>query len=88
MLRTLSFTGSLTILPLIDAADEDEVGGSKSDVNKTNLSNPSALKKFTRAGYLTFKDTKRGGGNTKKGVEVAKGSDYLISAIKKVFNHL
>ena len=49
MLRTLSFTSSLTILQSIGAADKDEDGDSKSGRNETNLSNLSALKKSTRA---------------------------------------
>ena len=86
MLRTLSSTGSSTILQSIDMADENELD--ESGGNETNLSNSSASKRSPRAGYLTSGGAKRGGGNTKKGVEAARGSDYLISAIKKAFNHL
>ena len=45
-------------------------------------------KRSTRAGYLTFGDAKKGGGNTKKGVKAIRGSDYLAPATKKAFNHL
>ena len=83
MFRTLSLTDS-SIIMSIDV--EDEVG--KSDGNGTSLSNPSASTKSTEAGYLTFGGTKKGGGNTKKGVKAAKGSDDLILATKKIFNHL
>ena len=76
-------------------ADKDEVGKSKSGSNKTNLSNPSILKRSTGAGYLIFKGAKTGnsninsgGGNIKKSVKAAKGFDYLIADAKKVFNHL
>ena len=86
MLRTLSPTGSSTILQSIDVADEDEVG--KSGGNGTNLLNLSMSTKYTGAGYLTSKGTKRGGGNTKKGVKAARGFDYLTPAAKKAFNHL
>ena len=66
MLITTSFTGSLTILQsLIDAADEDEVGGGESGGNETNLSKLSTSKKSTKAGYLTFKGTKKGSDNLK-----------------------
>ena len=66
--------------------DEDECGESNS--NRTNLLNPFASTKSTKAGYLTSGGAKRGGGNTKKDVKAAQNSDYLISAIKKAFNHL
>ena len=62
-------------------SDKNEVG--ENDDNETNLSNPSASTKFTKAGYLTSGGAKRGGGNTKKGVEAAKSFDYLTPAIKK-----
>ena len=86
MLRTSSPTGSSIILQLIDVADKNEVGESGGD--RTNLSNLSTLTKSTGAGYLTSRGAKRDGGNTKKGVEAARGSDYLTSAAKKAFNHL
>ena len=86
MLRTSSFTGSLTILKLIDVPDKDEV--CESGGNGTNLSNSSTSKKSIGAGYLTSGGAKKGGGNTKKGFKAAKGSDYLFSAAKKAFNHL
>ena len=86
MLKILSPTSSLTILQSIDVADEDEVGESSS--NKTNLSNPSALRRSTKAGYLTSRGAKKGSGNTKKGVKAVRSSDYLTSAAKKAFNYL
>ena len=70
----------------MDVADEDEFD--KSDGNRTNLSNPPTLTRSTGAGYFTFGGIKRSGGNTKKGVKAAKGSDYVIPAAKKAFNHL
>ena len=88
MLKTSSFTGSSIILQLIDAADKNEIGGSKSGNDKTSLSNPFASKKSTRAGYLTLESAKRGDGNTKKSVKAAKSPNYLTSAVKKTFNHL
>ena len=92
----MSPTGLLTILQsLIDVAEKDEVGGVESDSNKTTLSNPSALKKSIRTGYLTLQgakksanNLKKGGGNTKKGVKAARGSNYLILDAKKALNHL
>ena len=86
MLRTLSLIGLLTILQSIDVADEDEFG--ESGDNKTNLLNPFALTRSTGAGYLTSVGAKKDGGNTKKSVEAARGSNYLIPAAKKIFNHL
>ena len=60
MLKTTSSTSLSTILQLfIDMADKDKVGGSKSSGNKTNLSNLSALKESTGAGYLTSKGAKK-----------------------------
>ena len=88
MLRTSSFTSSSTISRLINLADENEVGDGKSDGNKMNLSIPFALKKFTKADYLTFAGNKRCVGNTKKGVKAAKSPNHLISAAKKTFNYL
>ena len=96
MLRIMSLASLSTILQsLIDEVDEDEIGGSKNGGNKTNLSNPSILKKFIRAGYLTSKSAKkggdhlkRGGGNTKKGVKVARNFNYLTPDNKKAFHHL
>ena len=86
MLRTLSPTGSSTILQSINVAEENEVD--ESSDNGTNLSNSFASIRSTKAGYLTSKGVKRGGGNTKKGVKAAKSSDYLTPATKKAFNHL
>ena len=88
MLKTSSSTGSSTILPLINVADEVEIGDSKSGGNKTNLLNPSASNKSTRAGYLTSRGTKMGGGKSKKEVKAAKSPNYLNQATKKAFNHL
>ena len=96
MLRITIFIGSLTILQSsIDMAEKNEVGGGESDGNETNLSNPSASKKSTKAEYLTSGGAKKGGnnpkmggGNTKKGVEAARSSDYLTLDAKKAFNHL
>ena len=67
-------------------AKEDEFG--ESGGNETNLSNLSTSTRSTGAGYLTSGGVKRGNGNTKKGVKVARGFDYLIPAAKKAFNHL
>ena len=94
MLRTTSLTGSSTILQsLIDAVDENEVG--ESGGNEINLSNPSALKKSTSADYLNSEgakkganNSKRGGGNIKKGVKAGKSLDYLTLHAKKTFNYL
>ena len=69
-------------------ADENEFGTDKSDGNETNLSNSSALKRSTGAGYLTSGGVKKGDGNTKKSVKAARVSDYLIPDAKKNFNHL
>ena len=88
MLKTLSLTSSSTISESIDMADEDEVDRGKSGGNETNLSNLSASKRSTRAGYLTFGGTKKGGGNIKKDVKAARGWDYLTLAAKKAFNYL
>ena len=88
ILRTLSLTGSSTILQLIDTTDKDEFDDTESDGNETNLSNPSASKKSIGTGYLTSKGAKKGGGNTKKGVKAARGPDYLNPAAKNAFNHL
>ena len=86
MLRTSSPTSSSTILKSINVADEDEFG--KSNCNRTNLTNPLALIRSTKAGYLTSENTKKGNGNTKKGVKANKSSNYLTSAAKKAFYHL
>ena len=80
MVRISSPTGLSTISQLINVADKDKVG--ESGGNGTNLSNPSASTRSTRAGYITFRSAKKGGGNTKKGVKAARGSDYLTSAAK------
>ena len=84
---------SIILQLLINAADENRVG--KNSNNETNLSNSSASKKSIRTGYLTFKDTKKvgkklkkGDGNTKKGIQAAKNSNYLTLDAKKTFNHL
>ena len=96
MLKTTSPISLSTILQLsIDAADKNEVDEGESGGDETNLLNPSASKRSTRAGYLTSRkakkggnNTKKAGGNTKKGVEAARGSDYLTLDAKKAFNHL
>ena len=88
MLKTLSLTGSSTILQsLINAANEDKVGRNESGGNKTNLSNLFASKKSTGAGYLIFESAKKGCGNIKKGVKAARGSDYPTENTKKAFNY-
>ena len=56
---------------------KDKFGESRNGSNKTNLSILSTSKKSIRAGYLTCKSAKKGGGNTKKGVQAVGGSDYL-----------
>ena len=86
MLKTLSPTGSSTILQSIDVGDKDEFGNI--DGNETNLLNSSASTKSTVAGYLTSESAKKGGGNIKKYVKAARGFYYLIPATKKAFNHL
>ena len=87
ILRTISPIGLSIILQLlIDVTNENEISGVKSDGNKTNLSNLSATKKSTRAGYPTSEGAKKGGGNTKKSVKAAKGFNYLILGAKKAFN--
>ena len=76
-------------------ADKNEVGGDENGSNKTNLLNLSALWKSIGAGVLNSKGAKKGAsnskkssGNIKKGVEAARGSNYLTSGAKKVFNLL
>ena len=64
-------------------AEEDEISGSESGGNETNLSNPSLSKKSTRAGYLIFGAAKKRGGNIKKSIKAARGSNYLTPAAKK-----
>ena len=89
MLKTIRLTNLSTILQLlIDMADKNEVGRGKSDGNETNLSNLSVSKRFTGASYLTSGGTKKGGGNTKKGVKATKSSNYLILDANKAYNHL
>ena len=88
MLQTLSSIGLSTILQLIDVADKNEVGDSKSSDNKINLLNSSTSKRSTGAGYLTSGGAKRGGGNNKKGVKAARDPNYLNPATKKAFNYL
>ena len=80
---------------LIDAVSNNKIDGGKNIGNKTNLSNSFASKKFIRADYLIFKCIKKSGGNsnnsgnnTKKGVKIARGSDYLTLGNKKAFNCL
>ena len=80
---------------MINAPDEDEVGGNEINSNKTNLSNQSILKKSTGTSYLTFESAKKssdnpkkGGSNSKKDVKAIRGSNYLILDAKKTFNHL
>ena len=88
MLRTLSLTGLSIILQSINVANKDEVGDGENDGNEINLSNLFVSKTSTRAGYLTFGGAKKFGGNTKKGVEVAKSPNYLTLVAKKAFNYL
>ena len=87
MLRTTIFTGLSAILQsLIDVKDKDKVGRSESSSNKTNLLNSSIVRKSIRAGYLNSKGAKNDGDNTKKGVKVFTGSDYLTLNTKMIFN--
>ena len=86
MLRTSSFTSLSTILQSINVADKDKI--EESGGNGTNLSNPFASIKSIEADYLTSGSAKRGGGNTKKGVEGVRDFDYLTPAAKKAFNQL
>ena len=79
----------------IDMAEEDKVSRNDNSGNETNLSYPSTSKIFNKAGYLSSKGAKKGGGNLKRGsgnikkdVKAAKGSNYLISGAKKTFNLL
>ena len=65
-----------------------KVGVSEGGDNERNLWNLSISKKSTQAGYLIFKGTKKGVDNTKKDDNAARGSDYLISGTKKIFNLL
>ena len=96
MLRTTSFISLSAILKLlINAVDEDEVCGGESGSNKINLSNLSALKKSTKAGYLTSRSAKKGGNNPKKSgsnikkdIKAPKSFNYLTPNTKKAFNHL
>ena len=73
--------------------DQYEFG--KSGSNKTNLLNPFASKRSTKAGYLTSQSAKKGGDNPKRGgdniknsVKASKSSNYLTPDAKKTFNHL
>ena len=66
MLTILTLTGSSIISQSIYAADKDEFGGDESDGDKTNLSNLSISKKSTKAAYLTFRYTQKGGAILKK----------------------
>ena len=93
MFRNMSI--STVLQSSINAECDNKVGEGEGDGNKTNLSNPSASKKSIWAGYLTFKGAKKsgnnpnsGGGNTKRNVKAAKGSDYITSGTKKIFNLL
>ena len=86
---------SIILELLINAAGNNKACRGESGGNKTYLSNLSAFRKFTRTGYLTFKGTKKGGGNpnsrgsnTKNCVKAAKGSNYLTLGTKKAFNLL
>ena len=96
MLRTTNAIGLSTILQsLIAVADKDNVDASKSDGNKTNLSNLFTFKKSIGAGYLTSKGSRKGSENSKKGshntkkcVKADRGSNYLTPNTKKIFNHL
>ena len=47
-----------------------------------------SMKKSIEASYLTSGGVKKGGGNTKKNVKVAKGLNYSTLAAKKTLNHL
>ena len=69
---------SIVLQLLIDVASKNEDGRDKGNSNKTNLSNSFISKKFTRAGYLTFKDSKKSGGSIRKDVRATRGSNYLI----------
>ena len=96
MLIMTNPTGLSTISQsLIGMADKDEVSGSESGSNKTNLSNPFVLKRSIEGCYLTFKgakkggnNLKKGGNNTKKSARAGRGSDYLTPDAKKTFNYL
>ena len=79
----------------MDIKSHDKVDRSESRGNKPNLSNLSASKKSNGAGYLTSNGAKKGSGkpnsnnnSTKKGVKVARGSNYLTPSIKKAFQLL
>ena len=94
MLKTANPTSLSTILQSsIDVANEDEVY--ESSGNETNLSNLFALKRSTKAVYLSFEgakksgnNLKKGGNNTKKGVKAARSYNYLTQDAKKAFNYL
>ena len=75
MLRTLSFSSSSTIFQSINMGNKNELSDGKSGGNETNLSNPSASKRSTEAGYLTSKGAKKSGNKTKKGVQAVRASD-------------
>ena len=72
----------------MDAISEDKYGRDEGSGNKTNLSNSFTSKKSFEAGYLTSKNAKKGGDNTKKNVKAIKNFNYLIPHAKKVFNFL
>ena len=86
MLGILSPTSSSSILQAIDVANEN--GFVESSGNKMILSNLFVSTRSTKAGYPTFGGAKKGGGNTKKGIKAARGSNSLTSAAKKAFNYL
>ena len=96
MIKIMNFISWSTILQLfLDAADENEVGRIKSGGNEINLSNLSASKGSNESAHLISKNAKKdnsntnsGGNNTKKSVQAAKGSNYLIPGTKKASNHL
>ena len=94
MLRTANPSSSSTISQsLIDVTSKNKVD--KNVSNKINLSNLSALKKSTGAGYLISKGAKKdgnnfkkSGSNTKKSVKTAISFNYLTLDAKKAFNYL
>ena len=86
---------SIVFQSLIDAVGNTKVDGGEGNGNKTNLSNLSISKKFTKAGYLIPKSAKKSGNNlnsggdsTKQDVKAVNGSNYPTLAAKKAFNLL
>ena len=61
-------------------ADEDEIGKDKSSNNEINLSNPSAFKKSTEAGYLTSRDAKKEVTTLKEVAATLKRMSKLLEA--------